>query len=201
MVPLRQERPYHSDSTASRLLSEVKHCRARLVLRWGTTLESLVLFFCSFCHSFWPLLTLSTIRNIIALIYYPPLSCFFCSAFPLAGLVAEFWEVVIKIRSWLRCIYCMSHRPSIFSHPDVDERCQELNLLILVWLHLHEKRYPLSLSYVWHVVDRSWSLPHVYWSTAGAAEPRPSAMLPTKGSICWDYNRIGSSSISIGIHS
>ncbi|KAL7495648.1 hypothetical protein ACHAWT_003968, partial [Skeletonema menzelii] len=43
-----QERPYHSDSTASRLLSEVKHCRARLVLRWGTTLESLVLFFCYF---------------------------------------------------------------------------------------------------------------------------------------------------------
>lgn len=44
----RQERPYHSDSTASRLLSEVKHCRARLVLRWGTTLESLVLFFLTF---------------------------------------------------------------------------------------------------------------------------------------------------------
>ena len=43
-----QERPYHNDSTASRLLSEVKHCRARLVLRWGTTLESLVLFFCCF---------------------------------------------------------------------------------------------------------------------------------------------------------
>ena len=42
-----QERPYHSDSTASRLLSEVKHCRARLVLRWGTTLESRVLFFCT----------------------------------------------------------------------------------------------------------------------------------------------------------
>ncbi|KAL7433424.1 hypothetical protein ACHAXH_007639, partial [Discostella pseudostelligera] len=41
-----QERPYHCDSTASRLLSEVKHSRARLVLRWGTTLESLVLFFC-----------------------------------------------------------------------------------------------------------------------------------------------------------
>ena len=45
VVTMRQERPYHSDSTASRLLSEVKHCRARLVLRWGTTLESLVLFF------------------------------------------------------------------------------------------------------------------------------------------------------------
>ena len=43
---MRQERPYqyHSDSIASHLLSEVKHCRARLVLRWGTTLESLVLF-------------------------------------------------------------------------------------------------------------------------------------------------------------
>ena len=46
LIPTHQERPYHSDSTASRLLSEVKHCRARLVLRWGTTLESLVLFFC-----------------------------------------------------------------------------------------------------------------------------------------------------------
>ena len=43
-----QERPYHDDNTASRLLSEVKHRRARLVLRWGTTLESRVLFFCSF---------------------------------------------------------------------------------------------------------------------------------------------------------
>ena len=43
-----QERPYHDDSTASRLLSEVKHRRAWLVLRWGTTLESQVLFFCYF---------------------------------------------------------------------------------------------------------------------------------------------------------
>eukprot|EP00978_Attheya_sp_CCMP212_P013816 scaffold34863_cov55-Attheya_sp.AAC.3 len=34
------ERPYKDDSTASRLLSEVKHLLARLVLRWGTTLES-----------------------------------------------------------------------------------------------------------------------------------------------------------------
>ena len=41
-----QERPYQHDSTASRLLSEVKHVRAWLVLRWGTTLESQVLFFC-----------------------------------------------------------------------------------------------------------------------------------------------------------
>ena len=46
-----QERPYHNDSTASRLLSEVKHCRAWLVLRWGTTLESQVLFFCHFLFS------------------------------------------------------------------------------------------------------------------------------------------------------
>ena len=38
------ERPNHNESTASRLLSEVKHYRAWLVLRWGTTLESRVLF-------------------------------------------------------------------------------------------------------------------------------------------------------------
>ena len=38
------ERPNHNESTASRLLSEVKHCRAWLVLRWGTTLETWVLF-------------------------------------------------------------------------------------------------------------------------------------------------------------
>ena len=44
------EGPYQDDSTASRLLSEVKHPRAWLVLRWGTTLESQVLFlpFCPF---------------------------------------------------------------------------------------------------------------------------------------------------------
>jgi hypothetical protein len=37
---------YHSDSTASHLLSKVKHCQARLVLRLGAMLESLALFFC-----------------------------------------------------------------------------------------------------------------------------------------------------------
>jgi hypothetical protein len=47
--PLR-ERPYQHDSTTSRLLCEVKHVRARLVLRWGTTLESRVLFSFAF---FW----------------------------------------------------------------------------------------------------------------------------------------------------
>ena len=46
----RQERPYNHDSTASSLLSEVKHDLARLVLRWGTTLESLVLFLLSNFH-------------------------------------------------------------------------------------------------------------------------------------------------------
>jgi hypothetical protein len=40
-----QQGPYHDDSTASRLLSEVKHRRARSVLRWGTTLESRVFLF------------------------------------------------------------------------------------------------------------------------------------------------------------
>ena len=50
VTPSQQERPYHDDSTASRLLSEVKHRRARLVLRWGTTLESRVLFFCYYYY-------------------------------------------------------------------------------------------------------------------------------------------------------
>ena len=39
-----QERPYHVDRTTSRPLCEVKRRRARLVLRWGTTWEALVLF-------------------------------------------------------------------------------------------------------------------------------------------------------------
>ena len=32
--------PYQNDSTASCLLSEVKHYQANLVLQWGTTFES-----------------------------------------------------------------------------------------------------------------------------------------------------------------
>ena len=38
---IKQERPYNHDSTASRLLSEVKHDLVRLVLRWGTTMKPL----------------------------------------------------------------------------------------------------------------------------------------------------------------
>ena len=49
-VAIGQERPYNHDSTASRLLSEVKHDLAVLVLRWGTTLESTVLFFSIFAY-------------------------------------------------------------------------------------------------------------------------------------------------------
>ena len=47
-----QERPYHVDRTTSRPLCEVKRRRARLVLRWATTLEALVLFlFFAYCHN------------------------------------------------------------------------------------------------------------------------------------------------------
>ena len=45
-----QERPYHVDCTTSRPLCEVKRRRARLVLRWGTTWEALVLFLFTFAH-------------------------------------------------------------------------------------------------------------------------------------------------------
>lgn len=43
--PSPQARPYHGDSTGTRPLSEVKLRRARLVLRWETTLEVRVLCF------------------------------------------------------------------------------------------------------------------------------------------------------------
>ena len=36
----RRGRSFQDDTTASRLLSEVKHLQGQLVLRWGTTLES-----------------------------------------------------------------------------------------------------------------------------------------------------------------
>ena len=109
MVPMRQERPYHSDSTASRLLSEVKHCRARLVLRWGTTLESLVLFFCSCCLLFWPLRCL----QYDTLLHFTRLLPFFCSAFR-------------SLRSNMKKLaalnlYCVSHRPAMLS--SVSSRC------------------------------------------------------------------------------
>ena len=43
-----QEWLYHVDRTTSRLLCDVKRRRARLVLRWGTPWEALVLFLFSF---------------------------------------------------------------------------------------------------------------------------------------------------------
>ena len=189
---MRQERPYHSDSTASRLLSEVKHCRARLVLRWGTTLESLVLFFCSCCLLFWPL---PTIRYIIAL--YPP------SSFLLLGFCSAFRSLrsdtnMKKLAAAALNLYCVSHRPAMLS--SVSSRCILMkdvkSSTCCCWSSFGSifmrSDFPSQL----YVVDRRWNLPHVYvyWSTICAAEP--SAMLFTKSSICWDYE-IGSSSIRI----
>jgi|SaaInl85LU_5_DNA_1037374.scaffolds.fasta_scaffold24510_1 hypothetical protein len=85
------------------------------------------------------------------LLQYPP------SPFLLLGLslIKVWWEhfaslermksVAMKKRLCCIGIVCLIHRPSIFtfSHPDVYERCQEFNLLILLWLYLHEKRFPL----------------------------------------------------------
>ena len=68
-----RERPYQHDSTASRLLSEVKHVRAWLVLRWGTTLESQVLFsffvFIWYFLLFWESIYFSSSSSIYYLIY------------------------------------------------------------------------------------------------------------------------------------
>ena len=71
---LHQERPYNHDSTASRLLSEVKHDLARLVLRWGTTLESLVLFFCSFLLSCQPMLACIALCHTLPFYFARPSS-------------------------------------------------------------------------------------------------------------------------------
>ncbi len=96
-VPLRQERPYHSDSTASRLLSEVKHCRARLVLRWGTTLESLVLFFCSFFLLHFIMYYVSGRIYIYTSYLPPPLSPSFC----FLGLGFYFYFRCFRFRGWI----------------------------------------------------------------------------------------------------
>ena len=72
------ERPYQHDSTASRLLSEVKHARAQLVLRWGTTLESWVLFsFCCillffyiFIHGFYTVAMVPTLEYTLVVLFF-----------------------------------------------------------------------------------------------------------------------------------
>ena len=46
------ERPYNRENTASRLICEVKHVLAWIVVRWGTTREVRVLFFFSLSLSF-----------------------------------------------------------------------------------------------------------------------------------------------------
>ena len=70
-------------------------------------------------------------------------------------------------------------RSTIFSHPEnVYERSQEFRLMILLWLHLHEKRSPSPLSYVKH--NLACLLFHNLLS-------KPSTMPPTKSSICLDY--------------
>ena len=45
-----KEHTYHDDSTASRMLSEVKHHQAHLVLHWGTDLGYRVLLFLPAYH-------------------------------------------------------------------------------------------------------------------------------------------------------
>ncbi len=115
------------------------------------------------------------------------LNPFFCSAFAVSvsGLVGEFrfaWENS-RSRCAMNKLLSISHRPSmIFCLPDVYERCQEFNLLILVWLLLREQRFSLS-------AYRIWNLPHVYraywFRTCAAASAIPMSS-PKRSSVCWD---------------
>ena len=123
-----QERPYHSDSTASRLLSEVKHCRARLVLRWGTTLESLVLFFChfwTFCSSPCPHQETNHLKKIN---YHTPLVYHIVLSF------THFHIVIIYI-----CCFCslLIIRHSKSSLSNTDPRAPSINIAIISFLFIH----------------------------------------------------------------
>ena len=80
--------PYNNDSTASRLLSEVKHCLARLVLRWGTTLESREYYF-FFSHSYHPI-SIHTSMHIHAH-PYTYCYCYCCSPSPSLSLSIFFF--------------------------------------------------------------------------------------------------------------
>ena len=94
-----QERPYHVDRTTSRPLCEVKRRRARLVLRWGTTWEALVLFLFFACandhghahSSFLP-----------AVLYVPPPNRPFIHSF---------------IHSVLKLLLCVHYSHFIYNRP------------------------------------------------------------------------------------
>lgn len=72
MTQSDQDRPYYDDSTASRLLSEVKHRQVRLVLRQGTTLESLMLIFLPHPIIF------ASFYNTLTSTYYSLIQCSNC---------------------------------------------------------------------------------------------------------------------------
>ena len=72
MTQFDQDRPYYDDSTASRLLSEVKHRQVRLVLRQGTTLESLMLIFLPHPIIF------ASFYNTLTSTYYSLIQCSNC---------------------------------------------------------------------------------------------------------------------------
>ena len=74
---------FQDDSTATHLLSEVKHLRGQLVLRWGTTLESLMLIFLPLCLFFFFFACCSLAVHVLLV---PHLSC--------RTLEAYTWHVV-----------------------------------------------------------------------------------------------------------
>ena len=82
-----QERPYHDDSTASRLLSEVKHHWAQLVLRWGTTLESSGVVLLQKSALLW--IHLMLLLQCILLLFAHPVSSFFLTRFFLLTVMSN----------------------------------------------------------------------------------------------------------------
>ena len=95
-----QERPYHVDRTTSRPLCEVKRRRARLVLRWGTTWEALVLFFC---------LLAPTIMDTHTLHFY--LLCCMCLHQTDHSFIHSFIHSVLKL------LLCVHYSHFIYNRP------------------------------------------------------------------------------------
>ena len=88
-----QIRPYKHDSTASRLLSEVKHVLVRLVLRWGTTLEHRMLNFFLFLFASLVLCVFSAVGVLFSSFFASPR--FSSLPFPfLWGLLLLFFTAV-----------------------------------------------------------------------------------------------------------
>ena len=118
-----QERPYHVDRTTSRPLCEVKRRRARLVLRWGTTWEALVLF----------LFFLSNDHGRPRTTRRKPRSCFCFVLFFLCSSQGS-WPRTTRGKPWCCCCF-------FFSYPRANDHMATQNLSPPTYLSVYLPTY------------------------------------------------------------